>query len=838
VGGKLPGCFEFHILLFALTTPYCLPKFADFATDILNSADFNAKDVLGKLKSISNSFTSYSMDTARSWPNTTLPHFDIRTTNSFEKLADFEFFLFAPVVEASQTLGFEEYAWDHQGWIQEDLEVRGLGKIKPGKIPRRIYSFDGESSRKYNIQVPIWQVAPVPTDAGIILLDLYSQPSFRRMIDDATISRHVLLSEVVDRSFLSGNLHSLVDQGDASRDHHPRSYAIQPVYQDFSHDSKLTGFVFAVVSWDTYFLNVLPKGTNGFIVQIEDTCGTTFSYRLDGPEAIFLGEDFSTDPDYDHLVQTAEFVEFARFEGVAVSEYITQCSYRISVHPSKSLQIVYETSTPAKYTSVVVVVFFFTAMVFFLFNYHVQRRQDKVFMTAQKTSAIVSSLFPKNVQKRMMADAAAEINKQGNFSGKAQLKNYLGDDDGDKPEENSIFNTKPIADFFPETTIMFGDIVGFTAWSSTREPSQVFTLLESIYHDFDQAAKQRRVFKVETVGDCYVAVVGLPDPRKDHALVMARFARQCLYQLSILLKKLEVSLGPDTADLAMRIGLHSGPVTAGVLRGERSRFQLFGDTMNTASRMESTGARNKIQVSEEVAELLLKAGKAHWIQPRQDLVIAKGKGEMQTYWLEVKGEAAASVVPSITGRGNGSSDDQQVLAGNSLRSISSVEKKTRLSEKVMRMVSWNTDLMSGLLEEMVARRSATQSIAEADEKLTQLESSLLGQTENMLTEVQEIIKLPIFKRDSKQSNPKSIMLKDKIVHQLRNYIEEIAKMYHDNPFHNFEHASHVTVRPLSLLLSQPSAESEHVLFLTICSHLILSLVDVGGQVVFSNWCAA
>ena len=85
-------------------------------------------------------------------------------------------------------------------------------------------------------------------------------------------------------------------------------------------------------------------------------------------------------------------------------------------------------------------------------------------------------------------------------------------------------------------------------------------------------------FQVETVGDCYVAVAGLPDPRRDHAVVMAKFARQCLLQLSKLTKQLEVMLGPDTADLTMRIGLHSGPVTAGVLRGDRPRFQLFGKT--------------------------------------------------------------------------------------------------------------------------------------------------------------------------------------------------------------------------------------------------------------------
>jgi class 3 adenylate cyclase len=82
---------------------------------------------------------------------------------------------------------------------------------------------------------------------------------------------------------------------------------------------------------------------------------------------------------------------------------------------------------------------------------------------------------------------------------------------------------------------------------------------------------------VETIGDCYVAVAGLPDPRPDHAVAMARFAQESLIKMGVLTKQMETTLGPDTADLDMRFGLHSGPVTAGVLRGDKGRFQLFGD---------------------------------------------------------------------------------------------------------------------------------------------------------------------------------------------------------------------------------------------------------------------
>jgi class 3 adenylate cyclase len=176
---------------------------------------------------------------------------------------------------------------------------------------------------------------------------------------------------------------------------------------------------------------------------------------------------------------------------------------------------------------------------------------------------------------------------------------------------------------------MFADIAGFTAWSSEREPSQVFKLLETIYSAFDNIARRLHVFKVETIGDCYVAVTGLPNPQSEHAVLCAQFAYQCLLAMEQLTKQLDLTLGPGTSDLGLRIGLHSGPVTAGVLRGEKSRFQLFGDTVNTASRMESTGVPGRIQASQETAELIQRVGRQEWLSQRNETVTAKGKGELQ-----------------------------------------------------------------------------------------------------------------------------------------------------------------------------------------------------------------
>lgn len=446
------------------------------------------------------------------WPNVTLPNFDIRTTDRFEIVAGPELYMFAPIVGRNERIGFEEYAWKEQNWIKEDLELRGLGKINPGKIPRRIYSFSSdyeEEVQSTSNYVPIWQVSPVPTTADIVLLDLYSHPSFQRMIDECTAVRHTLLSEVASLTFLSEQIQTI--DRDSDRDDYPRSYAIEPIFKTFFDDPELVGFIFAVVPWDTYFLNVLPTGTNGFIVRVLGTCGATISFRLDGPDVTYLGEDFKPNPKYNSLVQGREFAEFARYDGEVVNDFITHCSYYIEVHPADDLADSYlKNNEPFIYSAVVFVVFIFTALVFVLYDFFVQRRQDKVLRTAQKTSAIVSSLFPKSIQKRIMADTATEIKERRNrrniFSGKDKLKKFLGGekDRTEVSEETldvrAIYETKPIADFFPETTIMFADIVGFTAWSSAREPSQVFTLLETIYHKFDQTAKQRQVFKVETVG--------------------------------------------------------------------------------------------------------------------------------------------------------------------------------------------------------------------------------------------------------------------------------------------------------------------------------------------------
>jgi class 3 adenylate cyclase len=114
-----------------------------------------------------------------------------------------------------------------------------------------------------------------------------------------------------------------------------------------------------------------------------------------------------------------------------------------------------------------------------------------------------------------------------------------------------------------------------------------------------------------------MAVTGLPDPTKAHAVTMAHFAAEIRAVVRDQMRDLEVALGPGTSDLRIRIGMHSWPVTAGVLRGQKSRFQLFGDTVNISSRMESMGQAGRIRVPQATADLLIEGGLQDWLLPRE-----------------------------------------------------------------------------------------------------------------------------------------------------------------------------------------------------------------------------
>ena len=305
-------------------------------------------------------------------------------------------------------------------------------------------------------------------------------------------------------------------------------------------------------------------------------------------------------------------------------------SYKLRIYASQDAEDEHVTNEPAIMAIVIVCVFLFTSLVFFTYDILVARRQRIVMNRAVASSAIVSSLFPSEVRDKIYKESEIVQNKKNAAFGSNLI---IAGNNGELGENVDLTASPPNAVFYEETTIMFADMVGFTGWSATRGPVDVFGLLESVYQAFDSLAQRRKVFKVETIGDCYVAVTGVPNPQPEHAVIMVRFAEECIDKMHQVTSKLAVTMGSDTADLSIRVGLHSGTVTGGVLRGHKSRFQLFGDSMNTAARMESHGLAGQIHISEETAHVLMAKGKSHWVTPREDQLDVKGKGLLQTFWV-------------------------------------------------------------------------------------------------------------------------------------------------------------------------------------------------------------
>lgn len=360
------------------------------------------------------------------------------------------------------------------------------------------------------------------------------------------------------------------------------------------------------------------------------------------------------------------------------------------MYPTSDFFHSFHKNTPILFTLITLCTLLFVIGVFYLYDTFVERRNRKLILSAAHTNAIVSSMFPGHLRERVMAQNEDKVlgrGKHGHQSKSSILRSLL--EGGDDRDLNEDHREEAIADLFLQTTVTYMDIVGFTAWSSTREPSHVFSLLESLFRAFDKHAKKRHVFKVETVGDCYVAVAGLPHPVKNHAVCICRFARDCVRAMRHTTKVLETSLGPDTGDLNIRIGIHSGPVTAGVLRGDRSRFQLFGETLETTAKMEHNGRPGRIHVSEETAALLKADGRDHWFQQRGDVVHADGKGQVKTYWLSIFDDREG--VPT-------SFHQNEKWEVNVLQKDARAEVQTK---KRARLIDWNVQIMSRILKQIM-----------------------------------------------------------------------------------------------------------------------------------------
>jgi hypothetical protein len=348
-------------------------------------------------------------------------------------------------------------------------------------------------------------------------LDLYhsSSPINTRAIDQLFLSANVVLSEINNLADPNDPQGIEDDEGHTrwassfiSEDEDPTEpfitiyYPIIDLLTDVTikePESKplLVGVLAMSIFWRELMKEVLQTSPYGILIVVGNSCGQAMTYEVNGPSVVYVGRGDLHNSAYDDKfvesklskLYTFSFRYKLSYTGLPLSEDF--CPYWVRVHPSNEMRDIITSKNPGILTATAVLVFIFTSAVFIAYDVLVERRQRKVMKCAAQTSEIVSSLFPSTVQDRLM--------KRRTESGAGTWRSPDNTivNDGSSGRQRS---SEPIADLFSDTTVMFADVVGFTHWSSSRSPVEVFLLLESIYDIFDEVTNELGVFKVSTIG--------------------------------------------------------------------------------------------------------------------------------------------------------------------------------------------------------------------------------------------------------------------------------------------------------------------------------------------------
>lgn len=247
---------------------------------------------------------------------------------------------------------------------------------------------------------------------------------------------------------------------------------------------------------------------------------------------------------------------------------------------------------------------------------HLPKPFDPVLLKARLNASLASKRLH-DMELAYLEQIRAEQQKSENL-----LLNILPSTIADQLKQGKT----TIAEFFPEVSVMFIDMVGFTPFVAQHSPSEMLDLLNTVFMTFDQLAGQCGLEKIKTIGDAYMVAGGLPIPRADHLEAVVEMALGVHQEMSRLTHENRIP------PFQVRIGIHTGPVVAGVIGKRKFAYDLWGDTVNTASRLTGQSSGGGILVSEAVYKLLNK----RYRLVEHGLIQLRGLREMRAYWLEGK----------------------------------------------------------------------------------------------------------------------------------------------------------------------------------------------------------
>lgn len=477
------------------------------------------------------SFTALATSRGQSWPFVTLPDFDLWTNRYSIGAKSITLVVFAK--------DDQREAWSAYSELHADSWHLRQNNAKP--IVPYVWKTQGNNSTSLlsapndatiledkweGVAAISWQ-STSPVDSRYLNFNMLSSSSFQSAITLMnTTKSHVQMSAL---------------------DIPGSTFLLQPILPD---ERDAVGFLIAQIDLLSYFESeglFNPSSTPGIVLVAHDTC-TRRVVELDlyvGREPRLLDpEEYSSIESQSAMLIDAPMYVSAAEEAdgcsapVLLQVFATEGFVGINGHVNAGIE------PPKLAIATGIFVILLGAMCFLAYDFVVRRKQAKLAQSAKKSLAIVNSLFPATVRDRLMekeetstfpATKSIHLKRSSTGGGKrkgaaqgGRLQSRIAtvfqsmaesvalgndsvtddvDSEGTNPARNSLSNSlrrriasKPIADLFPQVTVLFADIAGFTAWSSVREPSQVFTLLESIFETFDAIAKKHKVFKVETIG--------------------------------------------------------------------------------------------------------------------------------------------------------------------------------------------------------------------------------------------------------------------------------------------------------------------------------------------------
>ena len=387
--------------------------------------------------------TSYVLDKGMTWPYVKLPHFDKRGSQVLQA-SDAKYMSLCPLVTEDQKEAWANWSSSNLDWIPHDptyptplvAPVISSYNTSTGGIGGPMLQPVGDLM----YHAPLWQVEPAfPSLVNLDVFDIQQNGVrvFAVLYEDMISSRTTSLA-------------SLATAGEFDPDDEhtwPSAFVSAPIFEDFSETSNITAFYSTTLAWHKAFVNLLPSTAKGIYLVIENSCGQDVTYRMDGPKVQYLGIGDLHERRFDRLAMISDFNITGHNDD---THDHGSCSYQLALYPSTDLYNQYQTDRPVMYTVAVVLIFALTSMVFVLYDCLVQRRQRAVMSSAQRSNAIISSLFPEQVRQRLMGednttrrgDSVVRSNK-----GRAQER--------ESSPVSGINNSKPIADLFPSATIMY-----------------------------------------------------------------------------------------------------------------------------------------------------------------------------------------------------------------------------------------------------------------------------------------------------------------------------------------------------------------------------------------------